>query len=102
MEFSPVLHSFGCSNQILKFKRGDIAPAQRATHAHDFQIGLIHAGEVNTAHVPLSRCEPGFDQQDAARQKVTAHGLDGFLQPGFGFDIADRTEEADDHIELTI
>src|SRR3990172_5602068 len=91
MDFSAVLDPFRCADQVLEFQYGYPASLPAVAHADDLQAGFIDLEHKGTAGFPSPWAEPGLDQQDPARQQVSAHRPGCSLQTGFCSDISDRT-----------
>src|SRR5437868_4056008 len=100
MSLGKVLNSLRSSHEIVEVHDGDTIFHFTLVHASNLEIWLIHENSSNMPNLVDFRGQPRLNQNDSTWEQMMAHCLQRPVQIWNSFDVAYRTEQADNHIEL--
>src|SRR5438067_12306768 len=100
MSLGKVLNSLRSSHEIVEVHDGDTIFHFTLVHASNLEIWLIHEDSPNMPNLVDFRSQPGLDKNSPTRIEMAAHCLQRLVQSWNSFDVANRTEQANNHIEL--
>src|SRR5690348_4746165 len=95
-----MLDTFGRGNQVVEVEQGDVVAPPANIHPRDLEMWLIYKDSMRLADMPFFRREEWPHQQHAAGKQVARHRGNCLLQLRHNSRVANRAEEAGDHIEL--